>query len=212
VTAGDLDAVRESYDTVAADYADLLRDALADSPADRAVLGLFAELVAASGGGEVADLGCGPGRITAHLHMLGLDVRGVDLAPGMVAVARQEHPGLRFDVGSMTALDVPDGRLAGALAWYSLIHTPTEQLPAVLAELARVLRPGGQFVLAFQVGEEPVALDRAYGHTVSLVNHRRPVATVEQLLADAGLEVHARLVRESEGAEKGPQVYLFARR
>jgi SAM-dependent methyltransferase len=212
VTAGDVDAVRGSYDTVAADYADLLRGALAASPADRAVLGLFAELVLASGGGEVADLGCGPGRITAHLHTLGLDVHGVDLSPGMVAVARREHPGLRFDVGSMTALDLPAGRLAGALAWYSLIHTPTEKLPALLAELSRVLRPGGQLVLAFQVGDEPVVLDQAYGHAVSLVNHRRPVETVEQLLADAGLEVHARFVREPQGWEKVPQAYVFARR
>ena len=56
---------RTSYDTVAADYADLLRGAVAASPYDRAVLGLFAELVR-SAPGPVADVGCGPGRITAH--------------------------------------------------------------------------------------------------------------------------------------------------
>jgi ubiquinone/menaquinone biosynthesis C-methylase UbiE len=212
VTARHRDAVRKSYDTVAADYADLLRGALAQSPADRAVIGLFAELITASGGGEVADLGCGPGRITGHLAALGLDVRGVDLSPGMVAVARREHPGLRFDVGSMTALDIPDGRLAGALAWYSLIHTPTAELPVVLAELARVLRPGGELLVAFQVGDEPVHLQEAYGHAVDLVVHRRPVETVEALLGGAGLTVYARLLREPEGRERSPQAYLFARR
>ena len=95
----DLAAIRESYDTVALDYADLLRDALAASPHDRAVLGLFAELVLAAGGGPVADLGCGPGRVTAHLARLGLDAFGIDLSPGMVEVARRDHPGLRFAVG-----------------------------------------------------------------------------------------------------------------
>ena len=208
----DLAAVRESYDTVAADYADLLRDALAAAPHDRAVLGLFAELVLAAGGGPVADVGCGPGRITAHLAHLGLDAFGIDLSPGMVEVARRDHPGLRFDVGSVTGLDLPDGTLAGALAWYSLIHTPTAGLPAVLAELARVLRPGGQLLVAFQAGDEPVHLHHAYGHDVRLVNHRRPPELVEELLAAAGLAVHTRLLREPEGREKSPQAYLLARR
>jgi SAM-dependent methyltransferase len=206
------EAVRESYDAVAEDYADLLRDALAAAPVDRAVLGLFAELVLAAGGGPVADIGCGPGRIAAHLAVLGLDVAGIDLSPGMIAVARRDHPGLRFEVGSLAGLDLGDATLAGALAWYSLIHTPTDRLPHVLAELARVLRPGGQLLLAFQAGDEPVHLHRAYGHDVRLVNHRRAPALVEELLAAAGLTVHTRLLREPEGQEKSPQAYLLARR
>jgi SAM-dependent methyltransferase len=208
----ELDAVRASYDTVAADYADLLRDALAAAPHDRAVLGLFAELVLAAGGGPVADLGCGPGRITAHLAGLGLDASGVDLSPGMVEVARRDHPGLRFDVGSLTDLRLGEGTLAGAVAWYSLIHTPTDELPAVLAGLARVLRPGGELLLAFQAGDEPVHLQHAYGHDVRLVNHRRPPALVEELLTEAGLPVHTRVLREPEGHEKSLQAYLLARR
>lgn len=207
----DLAATRESYDTVATDYAELLRGALAASPHDRAVLALFAELVRSDGGGPVADLGCGPGRITAHLARLGLGAFGIDLSPGMVEVARRDHPGLRFEVGSLTGLDFADGALAGALAWYSLIHTPTGELPAVLAELARVLRPGGRLLVAFQVGEEPVELQHAYGHDVRLVNHRRPAALVEEFLGAAGLTVHTRLLRDPEGPEKSPQAYLIAR-
>jgi 2-polyprenyl-3-methyl-5-hydroxy-6-metoxy-1,4-benzoquinol methylase len=48
------------------------------------------------------DVGCGTGRITAHLRQLGVDVFGIDLSPGMIEVARRDHPGLRFDLGSMT--------------------------------------------------------------------------------------------------------------
>jgi trans-aconitate methyltransferase len=61
-----LRTTRTAYDTVAVDYA---------------------ELVQAAGVGPVADLGCGPGRVTAHLHSLGLSAFGVDLSPAMVAVA-----------------------------------------------------------------------------------------------------------------------------
>jgi ubiquinone/menaquinone biosynthesis C-methylase UbiE len=209
---GELDAVRASYDRVAADYADLLRDELAAKPVDVAALGLFAELLRSAGGGEVADLGCGPGRVTAHLAGLGLTVRGIDLSPGMVAAARREHPELRFDVGSMTALDLPDGSLAGAVAWYSLVHTPTEELPPVLAELARVLRPGGQLLVAFQVGTQSALLSHAYGHAVTLVVHRRTPEEMSELLNRAGLVVHTRTIRHPEGWEKSPQAYLLARK
>jgi SAM-dependent methyltransferase len=55
------------HDAAAPTYAQLFRDTLRDSPLDRANLGAFAEVVTASGDGQVADLGCGPGHITAHL-------------------------------------------------------------------------------------------------------------------------------------------------
>jgi predicted RNA methylase len=57
---------------VAADYAERYKTGLEAKPLDRALLAGFAELVRADGAGPVADLGCGPGRVTAHLHALGL--------------------------------------------------------------------------------------------------------------------------------------------
>jgi ubiquinone/menaquinone biosynthesis C-methylase UbiE len=69
--------------------------------------------VRAQGGGTVADVGCGPGRITAHLRQLGVDALGIDLSPAMIEVARRDHPGLRFEVGSMTDLALADASLAG---------------------------------------------------------------------------------------------------
>lgn len=209
-------ATRASYDTVAADYAELLRAALADEPYDRAMLATFAELVLAEGSGTapgaVGDLGCGPGRVTGHLRSLGVNAFGIDLSPGMVDVARREHPGVRFEVGSMTDLPLPDGELAGAVAWYSVIHTPPEQLPDIFAEFYRVLAPGGHLLLAFKAGDELVHQDRAYGHDLSLDVYWLPPDRVAELLDQAGLVVDARLIREPHGYEKGPQAYLLARR
>jgi SAM-dependent methyltransferase len=207
----DLDMTRAAYDTVAADYADVLRDELAGKPLDRALLAVFAEQVGA--GALVADLGCGPGRITAHLRDLGLDAFGVDLSPGMVAVARRDHPGLRFEVGDLAALDIADSALAGAVAWYSVIHTATPRLPAVFAELRRVLRPGGHLLMAFQAGDEVRHVDEAYGHPVSADVHCRPPDLVARLLAEAGIETWSTTVRAPGAAfDRGPQAYLLARR
>jgi len=108
-------AMRAAYDTVACDDAHLLADALDRMPWDRAVLATFAELVSRDRLGPVADVGCGPGRITGYLHHLGLDAFGVDLSSGMPGVARQALPGLRFVEGSMIGLDLPDAVQIGDL-------------------------------------------------------------------------------------------------
>ena len=207
---------RASYDAVATDYAKRFNAELAAKPLDRAVLTGFAELVQAAGGGPVADLGCGTGRVTGHLHSLGLSVFGVDLSPGMIAQARLRHPDLRFEEGSMLALDLPDGTLGGILAWYSTIHLPQERLPVAFAEFHRVLAPGGHALLAFQVGDEPLHVEEAFGRAVSLNFYRRQPDRVAELLSRAGLDVRARLQREpdveGEFPERTPQGFLLARK
>lgn len=207
-----LSATRASYDTVAVDYAELVRSDLPDRPLDRAMLAAFAEIVQAAELGPVADVGCGPGRVTAHLQSLGVDAFGVDLSPGMIAVARRSHPDLRFDVGSMTDLDVADGSLGGVVAWYSIIHTPPERLPVTFAEFHRVLSPGGHLQLAFKVGDERRRLEHAYGHPVSLDVYWLPPDHVAELVVQAGFVVHAQLVREPNETERQPQGYLLARK
>ncbi|HEX6501366.1 MAG TPA: methyltransferase domain-containing protein [Micromonosporaceae bacterium] len=202
---------RTSYDTVADSYADLMRDALADLPYLRAVLRLFAELVEAAGGGPVVDVGCGPGHVTRYLHDLGVDAFGIDLSPGMVETARREHPDLRFQVGSMTDLDLPDSSVDGLLAWYSLIHVPDHEVPGVVAQFRRVLRPGGVLLLGFHVGDEPRLKTQGYGgHPMKVYIHRRQPTRVAASLEDAGLTVEARMVLASN--DGSPAGIVFARR
>lgn len=205
-------ATRAAYDIVAVDYAELLETELAAKPLDRALLAVFAELLQAAGNGPVADLGCGPGRVTAHLHSLGLNAFGIDLSPGMVAEARRRHPHLHFDEGPMTDLDLTDGALGGIVAWYSIIHTPPDLLPVIFAEFHRVLAPGGHLLAAFQAGDERVHLEHAYGHAISLDAYRLSPAQVTHQLSQAGLPVYASALREPQEAEKTQQAYLLARK
>jgi SAM-dependent methyltransferase len=83
----DLAATRDSYDALAAHHADVISSGLDDLPLERALLSTFAELVLAGGNKRVLDVGCGPGRVAILLSQLGLDTSGIDLSPGMIALA-----------------------------------------------------------------------------------------------------------------------------
>ncbi|MEV0224472.1 methyltransferase domain-containing protein [Streptomyces sp. NPDC050704] len=208
-----LRTTRTAYDSVAVQYAELFANGLEDQPLDRAMLAAFADLVRAGGGGPVADIGCGPGHVTALLHSLGLDAFGIDLSAEMVALAREAHSGIRFDQGSMTALGLEDGSLGGVLARYSIIHTPPERLPEVLAEFHRVLAPGGHLLLAFQAHDRPSELAESFDHKVALAYRWSP-DRVADLLPENGLAEVARLLcAPREDDERGfPQAHLLARR
>ncbi|NEY35657.1 methyltransferase domain-containing protein [Streptomyces sp. PRKS01-65] len=201
---------RTFYDAIAEDYAEHFRGQVAGAPEDLEVLAAFARLLGP--GAEVADLGCGPGRVTAHLAGLGLRVFGLDLSASMLAVARREHPHLRFEQGSMLELDLPDGSLAGVVSWYSSIHLPAEELPSLFAEFRRVLAPGGHLLLAFQAGDAPLRLDRPFGRPVGLDFQRRRPERMAGLLQEAGFTLHSRTLREPGEAESAPQAFLIARR
>lgn len=208
-----LTATREAYDAVAPRYAEQFRDSLRDRPLDRAMLNVFAEAVAAGGGGQVADLGCGPGHITAYLDELGLAAFGLDASRAMIELARQAYPGLRFDVGSMTALEIADGALGGALSHWSIIHTPPQELPVILAEFHRVLAPGGHLLVGFSASEGPSRPTQVFDHTVAPAYRWSPdhLAT---LLREAGLAEQARMVREPQPADRRQfqEVQLLARK
>ena len=233
---GFLTATRAAYDTVAASYARLLAHALEQNPYDRAVLGLYAELAHAAAAARdpsprqpsaapaahvapraarparVVEVGCGPGRITAHLASLGLAARGIDLSPRMVAEARRRHPGLEFEVGSMTSLELPEHALDGLVAWYSVIHVPPSRQRALYTGFHRALAPGGLLLLAFQCGLERRRLQEAYGHGgLELDAYRLRPERVEEDLAAAGFGLVTRTVREPSGSELNEQAYLIAR-
>ncbi|SEL37132.1 class I SAM-dependent DNA methyltransferase [Streptacidiphilus jiangxiensis] len=196
-----LPATRDAYDAVAVRYAQQFHDSLRDRPLERALLAAFAELVRADGGGEVADLGCGPGYVTAHLHGLGLRAFGVDASAAMIALAREAHPEQRFEVGSMAALDIADGALGGVLARYSVIHTPPQDLPLLLAEFARVLAPGGQLLLSCFATDDAANPTQSFDHTVATAYRWSP-DHLSGLLRGAGLDETARLLCEPKPTDK----------
>ncbi|WP_454129612.1 class I SAM-dependent methyltransferase [Microbacterium aurum] len=179
----------DAYSRRAAQYASALGTMSAMHHADRHLI----ESWAASTPGRLLDAGCGPGHWTGHLARLGADIRGIDLVPEFIAHARAAHPGIRFDVASIDAIDEPDGSLGGILAWFSTIHHEPSRIGIPLAEFARTLRPGGGLLLGYFDGDALEAFDHAVAPA-----YRWPASDLERALEEAGLravEIHRRAER-----------------
>ncbi|MEY9859193.1 ubiquinone/menaquinone biosynthesis C-methylase UbiE [Catenulispora sp. GAS73] len=205
-------SAQQPYDEVAELYADKFSDSLSSYPLERGLLASFAELAKAVGG-PVADLGCGPGYVTAHLSSLGLDAFGVDVSSGMIEQAKARHPELRFEIGSMAAVDIADGSLSGLVSRYSIVHTVPEDVPAILAEFRRVLAPGGHALISFPGTDDASPLTVPYDHTVHTAYRWWP-DHFSALLHAAGLEEVGRLIERAapDTPRPFPMVNLVARR
>lgn len=215
IEADFLRTTRDSYDALAADHVDLVCTDLTERHLDHGLLTAFAGYVRATGEATVLDVGCGAGRLTGFLSGYGLSVSGVDLSPRMVEVARRTYPELRFTVGSMLALDVPDASLGGVLAYYSFIHVPWELRPVVFAEFHRILIPGGYLFLGFQIGDDRRHYAEYDGLSLGFDFYRQRPDDLAGLLTEAGFEVHIVATRQPEPTiptENLPQGYLLARK
>ena len=204
-----LSDTRSSYDTDASGYAEKVRGLLGEMPYLRASLELFAELVHDAGGGPVADVGCGPGYVTGYLHNTGLDVFGIDLSPEMIAIARRDYPDLRFEVGTMTDLDLADDSVGGLVAFWSVIHVPDHAMPGVFEEFRRVLRPQCPLLVGFHIGDETRHTSEGYtGRPINVDSHHRRPGKVAGWLRDAGFTIEAELVIRPD--EDVPGAVIFA--
>jgi len=168
----------------------LIRDAaLYDAMSHRLLLGSLLERItanvaaAAPDGARVLEVGCGPGRLSILLaRRHGLDVTGLDLDPAMIERARvnaarsADGDGREpsFLVGDVAALAFPDRSFDLVVSTLSMHHwaDPT----AGLAEIGRVLRPGGRALMwDFRAGRVPLhghlpdPVEQAHGSPLQVV-------------------------------------------
>ena len=208
---GHHDPVRRSYDAVAEKYADGFRDELAYKPLDQALLACLIEQ--AGPGAPIADLGCGPGHVSAWLASHGAAAVGIDLSAGMIAIGRRDYPGVEFRQGDFLRLPAGDGEFGAAVALYSIIHLEPGELRRAFAEIRRVLRPSGLLLVAFHIGSEVRHVTDWLGHEVDVDFRLLEPAQVTGAMEGAGLVVEAQLERTNYPEEnRTRRGYLLARR
>lgn len=168
-----------AWDDRAATY-DLVTGAVTEQ-----VAGPLLDLAAVGEGTRVLDVGCGLGAVAAAAAARGARPVGLDLADGMLALARERHPGLELVAGDAEALPFADRTFGAVVAGFLVNHVPDPG--RLLAECARVLEPGGRVALALW--------DRA---------ERNPLlGELSAAVGDAGIDVRA-------GLPAGPDPYRLA--
>ena len=158
------------------------------------------------------DVGCGEGRFCRLLRPLGIAPIGLDPTAAMIAEARRRDLGGDYRIGAAEQLDFADGSFDLVVSYLSLIDIA--ELGRAIAEMARVLKPGGTLLIAnlnsFTTAASPPGWRRdAEGNrthypvdnymeeraewvgwrAIRIRNWHRPLSTYMRLLLDAGLEL-----------------------
>lgn len=189
--------IQAVYDQIAPHYAarnSEMRDGLIDLASQ------FLEMIDKPA--RMLDLGCGAGRDMAWLESQGAYMVGVDLSTGMLSHARQlvRGPLVQAD---MLRLPFPPGQFSGVWCMASLLHLPKAEAPSALAEIKRILIPGGALSIGLHEGEGETWEVNPYHGTAERFFSRYQPAEVEEMLAHAGFQV---LLKEANTA--GPRNWL----
>jgi ArsR family transcriptional regulator len=151
------------------------------------------------------DLGCGTGQVSAALAPFVARVVAVDSSAAMLQAARRRLQGLQnVDLrrGDIEALPIDDGRLDAATVMLVLHHVPQPAL--ALADVARVLKPGGRLILVDMLPHDREAYRQQMGHVWLGFSEEQ----AGRLLTDAGFE-RARVVPLPPDAKaKGPALFV----
>ncbi len=196
---------RRSYDVIARTYLERKRS----RPPDGYLLDLLASFCRKlPAGGRVADLGCGHGFEVHAMLERGMRPLGIDLSAGMLTCAAEVVPG-RLIQADLRRLPLADASLDGVWSVHALLHVPAAELPSVLADVHRVLRPGGQAALSLAGGDDEHREQVAYwpGRYRTFVHWRLPELLT--VVGQARLEVN----HSGHAPEAGRDtVWLLARR
>jgi SAM-dependent methyltransferase len=145
----------------------------------------------------VLDLGCGRGEFLALLREAGVEARGIDLDPDMVAYARGEGLEVSQEGAVEHLKSLEDGSLGGIFAAQLVEHVPAPMLVRLLELASAKLRPGGLFVAETINPLSPLALRNYYAD----LTHAQPLVpeTLELLTRQAGFaSVEVRYLNEPE--------------
>jgi SAM-dependent methyltransferase len=116
--------------------------------------------------GLTADIGCGSGRDTAWLNENAYPAVGYDASWGLLAEASRLHPGIRFQMSLLPALDgIADGSFANVLCETVIMHMERALIAPSVRRLVSILQPGGTLYLSWRVtdgGDRRDDLGRLY--------------------------------------------------
>jgi SAM-dependent methyltransferase len=163
--------------------------------------------------GNILDLGCGPGHHSRVFVENGFNVEGVDLSTEMIAIAKKEVVGGKFQVMDILDLNFEINSFEGIWASASLLHIPKRNLTPVLKELKKLMIKGGVLYISLKKGEgSEVLKDNRYGGVDKYYIYYQS-EDIEKILTNVGFEI---IEKEQKGKrdyyDTNPWIHIFCRR
>lgn len=187
--------VAAGYDRIADDY--LAGKAPLGEQSAALLCGLTAGLDPQA---RVLDLGCGAGVPVTSWLAARHRVVGVDFSARQLALAREHVPTAALLRADMGALHFAPASFDAIVSLYAIIHLPREDQPALLAAIARWLKPGGRFLATWAIGAWEGREDDWLGWGAPMWWSHHDEATSLRLLREAGFTVER--AERREGAER----------
>jgi len=157
----------KTYDLLAEKYHELFKDELSQKEYDRKLIDNFAQFF--SPYSIIYDVGCGPsGHIGKYLFDKGLNVTGIDISEKCIDIAKKYNRDMTFKRMDMMNLQVDDQSIDGIIAFYSIIHTPKDNIDKIFQEFKRVLKTEGKILLAVKEGKGEGLEDNILGSEMSI--------------------------------------------
>jgi len=206
----DLNKVEHLYDTVAKKYAETFSGEHEKKPKDQEILHRFS--IKIGDRRPIWDFGCGPGQTTEYLKNLGIEISGLDLSEKILEQARTIHPGIHFQKGNILEFEFDNDSIAGAVAFYAIVHFTEEQVKIACREVYRVLKPGGIFLFTYHIGKETIHVEEFLGKKIDIDFMFFTTDFIFSCLNDSGFEKIEIIEREPyPGVEyESRRAYVFA--
>jgi SAM-dependent methyltransferase len=177
--------VAAGYDRIAERYARWAYHEVVDEARPRYTAVL---LEALPEGARVLELGCGGGGPTTQALATRFALTGVDISERQIEIARRYVPNAEFLHADMTRVAFPPESFDGVAAFYAFTHLPHGELPGLLTNIARWLRPGGVLVGSMATKGNPGEVEPDWlGAPMYFSGYR--AAVNQQFVGQAGLQI-----------------------
>jgi SAM-dependent methyltransferase len=197
--------VEAGYDLMAEQY---LATKNREDPLALTALGDLASLLPRDA--AVLDLGCGAGvPVTRWLSDKGFAVTGVDVSARQLKLARTYVPEATFIKADMTEVTFPPGSLDAVVAFYSIIHLPRTEHPALLGRIHRWLRPEGIFLATMTLTDYEGRDDDWEGWGAPMVWSHYDGDTNVAMLREAGFVIRYAEPRTGGGTGGESETWLW---
>jgi ubiquinone/menaquinone biosynthesis C-methylase UbiE len=198
--------VEDTYVKIAQAYADEFFEDTVDLPFIDMLVDVLPEQA------KVLDLGCGPGQFSKYLAEKGFQVDAIDVSDEMLAIAKTKVVGISFKKMDMRSLKFAGGTFDGVLAAYSIIHIPTAELPDVLDEIKRVLKPQGKVLFIVQRGEADQIMDEPLAEGEKIFMNFFTIERLNDLLTEADFKIleQGNATQEIEDVLSSTIIYTLA--